>query len=366
VPVEAFFKEFYRPGLLPDIFAGRSIEPPTRDISTIDIRQPTVKILAARTNLSADITTRKLDVRVEIKDAPPDTHRTNTSGARDVRLFRNGSLVKLWRGDVLGGKGSITLEAAVPVVAGDNNFTAYAFNRENVKSRDSVLTVKGAGSLGRRGTAYILSIGVNEYANPQYNLRYAVADAQGFSEELKRRQETLGIYERVEITLLLDDDATKEKIVTALTTLQRRAQPEDMVVVYFAGHGTAQGNRFYLIPHDLGYSGERMKVDAAGLERMLRHSISDEELEAAFERVDAGHLLMVLDACNSGQALESDEKRRGPMNSKGLAQLAYEKGMYILTAAFAQRNHQRCEGAEKNNFPALSRQAGVVCSSIIV
>src|SRR5262249_707106 len=35
----------------------------------------------------------------------------------------------------------------------------------------------------------------------------------------------------------------------------------------------------------------------------------------------------------SGQALEAEEKRRGPMNSKGLAQLAYEKGMYILTAA---------------------------------
>ncbi|HEY3103219.1 MAG TPA: hypothetical protein VGJ69_06480, partial [Pyrinomonadaceae bacterium] len=34
-----------------------------------------------------------------------------------------------------------------------------------------------------------------------------------------------------------------------------------------------------------------------------------------------------------GQALEAEEKRRGPMNSRGLAQLAYEKGMYILTAA---------------------------------
>jgi len=44
-------------------------------------------------------------------------------------------------------------------------------------------------------------------------------------------------------------------------------------------------------------------------------------------------MLMVIDACNSGQALETEEKRRGPMNSKGLAQLAYEKGMYILTAA---------------------------------
>ena len=49
--------------------------------------------------------------------------------------------------------------------------------------------------------------------------------------------------------------------------------------------------------------------------------------------MDAGHLLLVIDACNSGQALEAEEKRRGPMNSKGLAQLAYEKGMYILTAA---------------------------------
>ena len=57
------------------------------------------------------------------------------------------------------------------------------------------------------------------------------------------------------------------------------------------------------------------------------------ELEQAVERLDAGHLLLVIDACNSGQALEAEEKRRGPMNSKGLAQLAYEKGMYILTAA---------------------------------
>src|SRR5437870_11189523 len=51
------------------------------------------------------------------------------------------------------------------------------------------------------------------------------------------------------------------------------------------------------------------------------------------EKIDAGQILMVIDACNSGQALEAEEKRRGPMNSKGLAQLAYEKGMYILTAA---------------------------------
>jgi len=57
------------------------------------------------------------------------------------------------------------------------------------------------------------------------------------------------------------------------------------------------------------------------------------ELEESVEGLAASSLLMVIDACNSGQALEAEEKRRGPMNSKGLAQLAYEKGMYILTAA---------------------------------
>jgi uncharacterized caspase-like protein len=105
------------------------------------------------------------------------------------------------------------------------------------------------------------------------------------------------------------------------------------VVVFYAGHGTAQNQRFYLIPHDLGYAGGRTELNEAGLKLMLSQSISDLELEQACEGLDAGHLLMVIDACNSGQALEAEEKRRGPMNSKGLAQLAYEKGMYIMTAA---------------------------------
>ena len=53
----------------------------------------------------------------------------------------------------------------------------------------------------------------------------------------------------------------------------------------------------------------------------------------AIEPIYAGHFLLVIDTANSGQVLEAEEKRLGPMNSKGLAQLAYEKGMYILTAS---------------------------------
>jgi uncharacterized caspase-like protein len=88
-----------------------------------------------------------------------------------------------------------------------------------------------------------------------------------------------------------------------------------------------------VIPSDLGYMGKRTELDEKSVETILAHSLSDQELEQAFEPMNAGRLLLVIDACNSGQALEAEEKRRGPMNSKGLAQLAYEKGMYVLTAS---------------------------------
>ena len=181
--------------------------------------------------------------------------------------------------------------------------------------------------------AYILAVGVNEYANAQFNLQYALADAQDFAGEFAQKQQKLGRYSRVVTKMLTNQEATKANFLQALKEIAAQAQPEDGVIIYFAGHGTAQQSRFYLIPHDLGYTGGRDEIDAAGLQSMLAHSISDLELQSALENVDAGELLMVLDACNSGQALEAEEKRRGPMNSSGLAQLAYEKGMYILTAA---------------------------------
>ena len=137
----------------------------------------------------------------------------------------------------------------------------------------------------------------------------------------------------MEITSLENEQATKANLLAALKHLAEVAQPEDAVFLYYAGHGTASGPRFYLIPHDLGYSGGRNDLDDAAVKTVLEHSVSDLDLDQAFESIDAGEIVLVIDACRSGQALQADDPRQGPMNSKGLAQLAYEKGMYILTAS---------------------------------
>lgn len=340
-PVEVFFNEFYYPGLLGDILADRNPRPP-QDITEKDRRQPKLKLTLADDRLATggSVSSRNVAVKINVVEAP--------AGAQDVRLFRNGSLVKVWRGDVLRGQPSATLEANVALAAGENRFSAYAFNRDNIKSTDETLTLTGAESLKRAGTAYVLAIGVNAYANSQYNLKYAVADADAFGEEVSRQQNRLKRFAEIKVVNLRDSEASKANILAALKRLAgtetnenipaslaalKPAQPEDVVIIYFAGHGTAQQNQFYLIPHDLGYDGARTQLDAAGLQTILSHSISDRELETAVEGLGADQLLLVIDACNSGQALEASEKRRGPMNSKGLAQLAYEKGMYILTAA---------------------------------
>jgi uncharacterized caspase-like protein len=352
-PIEWFFNEFYYPGLLADIFGGKRPKV-AQDVSKKDRRQPVVKLSLPGQQGTAQapdaaVASRTVKVRIDVSDAPADKDNPQGAGARDVRLFRNGSLVKVWHGDVLNGQATASLEEEITVTAGPNRLVAYAFNRDNVKSKDAPLVFTGADSLKRKGTAYIIAVGVNEYANPQYNLKYASADARSFGDEMRLKQTQLAGFERVEVVQLLDADATKDNILAALKRLAgepttpslkagpldslKRAEPEDTVIIYYAGHGTAQSQRFYLIPHDLGYTGDRTKLTEEGLKTILAHSISDVELEAAVERLDAGHLLLIIDACNSGQALEAEEKRRGPMNSKGLAQLAYEKGMYILTAA---------------------------------
>jgi WD40 repeat protein/uncharacterized caspase-like protein len=322
--LDLFFADFFHPGLLTELIAGRRPLPP-RSLQQVDRRQPQLRlgfdIVGSRD--SPDL--RHMKIMVQVTAAP--------AGARDVRLFRNGTLVKVWRGDVLQGQSTARLETEITLVAGHNDLTAYAFNTDNVKSNDATLPLIADPVIRRAGITHVLAIGINAYANTQFDLRYAVADAEDFSGELQRQAATQSPGSQIEVTMLRDQQANKSAVLNAIAALAARSQPEDTVMLFFAGHGLASGDRFYLVPHDLGYHGDRQQLNEAALKIVLTHGISDRELESAVAGIDAAHLALIIDACQSGQALEAAERRRGPMNSTGLAQLAYEKGMYVLTAA---------------------------------
>lgn len=347
VPVEAYFNEFYMPGLLARIFAGKNPQA-TQNILQKDRRQPRITLNVNLENNT--VSARNLDIEIEVRGAPADKNHQTESGVKDLRVFRNGLLVRRWTGDVLQNSSTRTLHTTIQVVAGENRISAYAFNQDNIKSLDTTVIVNGAHSLNRQSAIHLLVIGVEKYQNPEFNLKYSVDDTAEMSAQLRAQQERLGRYKPIVTISLTNAEATKRNILLALSRLAgataplpadapiilsriAAAQPEDAVVVYFSGHGTAQLDRFYLIPHDIGYMGSRDEIDGAGWITILNHSLSDEELVEALQPLDVDQLLVIIDACKSGQALKSTETRQGPMNTKGLAQLAYEKGIYVLTAS---------------------------------
>jgi WD40 repeat protein len=355
VPAEVFFRDFYHPGLMGEILEGKHPSA-TANIEDIDRRQPQVAISLTQPQITEPVSDRRISLTVNLNEAPADKkHPSAGSGVRDVRLFRNGSLVKIWRGDVdldKNGKAPLVAED-VAVVAGENRFTAYAFSKSNIKSTDVNLTVTGANAPSRKSVAYILAIGINEYANARPKLKFAVNDADDFADTLRDDQAKLAQFDQSRIVRLTDANATKQNILSALKRLAgteigslqpgepkdlakiEPAQPEDAVFIYFAGHGSAPGKeskRFYLIAQD--FEPESVGPAAPGADNdTIPGAINDIEFGAIAEKIDAKYIVLVIDACQSGKTLESDDPRQGPMNSQGLAQLAYEKGMYILAAA---------------------------------
>jgi WD40 repeat protein len=342
---EQFFNEFFQPGLVDDVVRDRR---PIRSLlaargdarSRLDLsvyrasHLPVVRIAQLDPNLAL------LNNSTTVALSATDTG----SGVQDCRIFRNESLVDLEHG-VLPRPGK---KVSVSLSAGTNVLKSYCFNRDGLKSKDFAISVKGRPIL-TSPRAYIIAVGVDVYSNTQFNLRFAKGDAADLAATLNDKLRAAGSFTPVPV-VISDGSATKANVLAALGRLAGdgrplpsgapadlgrigRAEPDDLVVLFFAGHGMTVGSRYYLVPHDLGYGGPRLGRTSGDLTTIENHSISDQELQSAFEHIAAAQNILIIDACESGQVLEMSDKRLGPMNARGMAQLAYEKGMYVLAAA---------------------------------
>jgi uncharacterized caspase-like protein len=180
---------------------------------------------------------------------------------------------------------------------------------------------------------------VNASAVPALNLRYSASDAQQLAAALSQRLEASKQFEKVVTTPLISDaqhpdGAAKESIRKAIATLAE-AGTKDLVVISFSGHGYAGSDgRFYLVPSDAGKGLADTSGDSART-RLLSESISSDDLSRWLRDVDAGRIVLIIDACQSAAILGGASFKAGPMGSRGLGQLAYDKGITILAATQA-------------------------------
>jgi hypothetical protein len=310
-PIDAFFGDYFAPGVLARCWRGDR-PAPSQALATRDRRTAR---LALEVIEAAEPGPR---IEVVVRAADPDG-----PSVRDVRLFRNRMLVAAWRGaHPAAFEGRTTI--AVPLLGGE--LTAYGFNADNVKTPDARALVQPR-VVDDAAEAVVLAIGINRYRAPGRDLRHAAADADAFARGLAHTMPAaarVGIgntYARVRPRTLIDTEATKRDILAAIEAVVTASRPDTVVFVLFAGHGLRDGERFYLVPHDFDPD------DVAGT------AISDLELGAAFERLDAHRIVFVIDACFAGATLDASDPRQGLLNASGLAQLAFEKGMIVLAAA---------------------------------
>lgn len=149
---------------------------------------------------------------------------------------------------------------------------------------------------GRLPNLYVLTIGISKYKVPQYQLSYASDDAVSLTEAFAKDEGLL--FGRVKVRQLLNEEAQRDRIISALFELQEATQ-DDLVIVCVSGHGAkGNGERFYLLPWEWDCQDEsHCNSD------LVSKAVSWEEDFLAPLGALPCQVLVLLDACHSGAAV---------------------------------------------------------------
>jgi hypothetical protein len=196
---------------------------------------------------------------------------------------------------------------------------------------------------GSAGPAlYVLSIGINDYADQRLKLDCAAPDARDIRQAFltnSRRQFPGG----VEARLLLDAQATRANILEGLQWLDKKARGNDVAVVFYAGHGDSRiEGQFYLVPFD------------ANLRKLAASGVSGESLRKALGDLPCTTML-ILDACDSGgfdaRAIKTRKTRALPTATDTmLRQMVHDEGLVVMCGAA-----KGTEAAEENGHGFFTR-----------
>lgn len=406
LPPEIFMRDYYEPSLLPRLLAGKEL-PKTRPLASLNRVQPVVEVSKVGWQ-DAPQGLARVTVRVKRNSDPEMRNGKTSTEVYDLRVFRDGQLVgwapkssvewqlmpppagltreksdkvdlARWRqkthiGLERDGSKELTFLVQAPRRKDlkEVTFTTYAFNEDRVKSATASATLKAEKELTpRTGKAYIISVGVNRTeSSPAWDLQYAANDARQMYKVVGDKLEaTKQFSEVVRIRLVSDQKgkeqpkeaaATKGHVQAVLDALAgrravdeqlkkeipdikkvERAQPEDLVMLAFSSHGyTDDRGVFHMVLADIGSQTPQEQITP----ELQQRSLSSDELSGWLREVDAGEMVMIVDSCHSAATVEAEGFKPGPMGSRGLGQMAYDKGMRILAASKSEQSAVEREG----------------------
>jgi len=333
LPVGSLFKKFYTPGLIKRLHSGEKFEGSSTQIQNMLEDAPEIQLAVISENSrslvhktdSIEWYKENFPLQVELKGRGKGVNETRVYSNNKL-VIRNEEKVKLKKGK------SVTQDFTVPLVAGINNIHVITVNEDNTESAPVEISVFYDGT-ETVSDLYIISIGINKYENPSYNLSYAVNDAKICSKNIAKRSKI--IFGKTEEYFIKDKHANKRGIDSVFKEVIKKAQPTDVFLFHFAGHGAmSMGSidkeaEFYIIPTDVTqlYGNDKQLEDKA---------ISASELLAYSQQIKAGKQMFIIDACQSGGAVNTFAMR-GANREKAIAQLARSSGTFFLLASGAMQ-----------------------------
>ena len=129
------------------------------------------------------------------------------------------------------------------------------------------------------GSYHALVIGIDAYQH-ENRLQTAVADAKAIEAVLRGRY-------GFQTKMLLDADATRDNILDAFGRYRRTLNENDSLLIYYAGHGTRDGEKAYWLPVDAD-------PDSTA------HWIIADDVTTGVRVMSAKHVLIISDSCYSG------------------------------------------------------------------
>ncbi|MFK8046765.1 MAG: caspase family protein [Crocinitomicaceae bacterium] len=181
-------------------------------------------------------------------------------------------------------KEAVTAELEVGLAAGINQIDFFCTNNKGIRSliKKKIITCE---KNFQKPDLYLVTIGVSNYQDSDFNLKYSSKDANDMASLLNKSK----AYSNIR-TLSYYDTSFVKNAQGEIASFLDTAKINDVIVFFYAGHGVLDDKfNYYLATHNMDFE----KPEEKGL--------SFDGLENLFEDLNCRNKLMMIDACFSGE-----------------------------------------------------------------
>lgn len=182
----------------------------------------------------------------------------------------------------------------------------------------------------RADNAFALIVGIGAYQDERIpKLKYTHADARAFYELLTNPKRSGFLKENVK--LLLDAEATHTQIRKAVNKwLYNQVMPDSTVMIFFAGHGGQELDKYDTVPNQQAYYFLPWDADPDDLASTC---LAQNDFDKLTRTLKAQRLVMFLDACHSAGVVKPGGRDLSVVASPHYERFAEGEGRVIIAAA---------------------------------